>query len=50
MDILTAVQKAAAGTGFSEFGFVVSELAREANIRGHHGENTVTFFGALLFR
>ena len=31
------------------YGFVVNELAKEANIRYNNGPNTVTFFGALLF-
>jgi predicted metal-binding protein len=31
------------------YGFLVNELAAEAGIRYHNGENTVTFFGALLF-
>lgn len=31
------------------YGFIVSELAREANIRYNNGPNTVTYFGAVLF-
>lgn len=31
------------------FGFIVSELAREAGICYNSGANTVTYFGALLF-
>ena len=31
------------------YGFVVSELAKEAGIRYNNGANTVTYFGALLF-
>ena len=31
------------------YGFVVNELAKEANVRYNNGPNTVTFFGALLF-
>lgn len=31
------------------FGFIVSELARQAGIRYNNGANTVTFFGAILF-
>ena len=31
------------------YGFVVSELAREAGVRYNNGPDTVTFFGALLF-
>lgn len=31
------------------YGFIVSELAKEAGIRYNNGPNTVTFFGALLF-
>lgn len=31
------------------YGFIVSELAREAGIHYNNGTNTVTFFGALLF-
>ena len=32
------------------YGFIVSELAAQAGIRYHNGTNTVTYFGALLFR
>lgn len=32
------------------YGFSVSQLAQEAGIRYYHGKNTVTYFGALLFR
>lgn len=32
------------------YGFLVSELAKKAKIRYYNGVNTVTFFGALLFR
>lgn len=32
------------------YGFMVSELAREAGIRYINGANTVTYFGALLFQ
>ena len=31
------------------YGFVVNELAKEANVWYNNGPNTVTFFGALLF-
>ena len=31
------------------FGFIVSELARQAGIRYNNGPDTVTFFGAVLF-
>lgn len=31
------------------YGFIVSELAKEAGIRYTNGTNTVTYFGALLF-
>ncbi len=31
------------------YGFIVSELAKEAHIRYSNGSNTVTYFGALLF-
>ena len=31
------------------YGFIVSDLAKEAGIRYHNGANTVTYFGALLF-
>lgn len=31
------------------YGFMVSELAASTGIRYHHGANTVTYFGALLF-
>jgi predicted metal-binding protein len=31
------------------YGFVVNELAKQANVRYNNGPNTVTFFGALLF-
>lgn len=31
------------------YGFIVSELAKEAGIRYHNGADTVTFFGALFF-
>ena len=31
------------------YGFIVSELAKEAGIRYNNGSNTVTYFGALLF-
>lgn len=31
------------------FGFIVSELARQAGIKYNNGPNTVTFFGAVLF-
>lgn len=31
------------------YGFIVSELAREAGVRYNNGPNTVTYFGALLF-
>ncbi|MBR2460269.1 MAG: DUF2284 domain-containing protein [Clostridia bacterium] len=31
------------------YGFIVSELAKEAGIRYNNGNNTVTYFGALLF-
>lgn len=32
------------------YGFIVSELASEAGIRYNNGPNTVTYFGALLFK
>lgn len=32
------------------YGFVVSELAKEAGLRYNNGQGTVTYFGALLFR
>ena len=32
------------------YGFMVNELAKAAGIRYNTGANTVTFFGALLFR
>lgn len=32
------------------YGFIVSELAKEAGVRYHNGPNTVTYFGALLFQ
>ena len=32
------------------YGFVVNELASEAGIRYNNGVNTVTYFGALLFK
>jgi predicted metal-binding protein len=32
------------------YGFIVSELAREAGVRYNNGACTVTYFGALLFR
>lgn len=32
------------------YGFMVNELAGQADIRYNNGSNTVTFFGALLFR
>jgi predicted metal-binding protein len=32
------------------YGFVVSELAKHAGIRYINGADTVTYFGALLFR
>ena len=32
------------------YGFAVNELAKEAGIRYNIGQNTVTYFGALLFR
>lgn len=31
------------------YGFIVSELAKDAGICYHNGMNTVTYFGALLF-
>lgn len=31
------------------FGFIVSELARQAGIRYNNGPDTVTFFGAILW-
>ena len=31
------------------YGFIVSELAKEAGVHYTNGANTVTFFGALLF-
>ena len=31
------------------FGFIVSELAKQAGIRYNNGPDTVTFFGAVLF-
>ena len=31
------------------YGFMVNELAKEANVRYNNGPDTVTFFGALLF-
>lgn len=31
------------------YGLLVNELAKEAGIPYHHGPNTVTYFGALLF-
>lgn len=31
------------------YGFIVSELSKEAGIRYNNGPNTVTYFGALLF-
>ena len=31
------------------FGFIVNELAAEAGIKYNNGQNTVTYFGALLF-
>ena len=31
------------------YGFIVSELAKEAGIRYNNGADTVTYFGALLF-
>ena len=31
------------------FGFVVSELAKQAGIPYMNGKNTVTFFGAVLY-
>ncbi|MGN0478894.1 MAG: DUF2284 domain-containing protein [Hominenteromicrobium sp.] len=31
------------------YGFIVSELAKEAGIRCNNGADTVTYFGALLF-
>ena len=31
------------------YGFIVSELARDAGIRYNNGSNTVTYFGALLY-
>ena len=31
------------------YGFIVSELAKLAGVRYHNGENTVTYFGGLLF-
>lgn len=32
------------------YGFIVNELAAEAGIRYNNGPDTVTYFGALLFR
>ena len=32
------------------YGFIVNELAAEAGIRYNNGTNTVTYFGALLFK
>ena len=32
------------------YGFVVNELAKEAGIRYNNGADTVTYFGALLFK
>lgn len=31
------------------FGFIVSELAKEAGVKYNNGANTVTYFGGLLF-
>lgn len=31
------------------YGFIVSELSKEAGIKYNNGENTVTYFGALVF-
>ena len=31
------------------YGFIVSDLAKEAGIRYNNGSNTVTYFGALLY-
>ena len=32
------------------YGFIVNELATEAGIRYNNGANTVTYFGALLYK
>lgn len=32
------------------YGFIVNELAMEAGVRYNNGPNTVTYFGALLFK
>ena len=31
------------------YGFLVNDLAKEANVKYNNGQNTVTYFGALLF-
>ena len=32
------------------YGFVVNKLATEAGVRYNNGANTVTYFGALIFK